>query len=187
MGDAARLFVALELPADARAALAAWRAPLLRDADGALRPVPTASLHMTLCFLGVRPVAEIDAIGAAVETVARGAALGPLAASEAVWLPSRRPRALAVALRDADGALGALQARLADALVAGGWYARERRRFLPHVTVARVRDAVRLGAPAAVPIPPLALSIAASAVALLRSHLGHGPARYESLARVPLA
>ena len=52
-----RLFVALDLPAPARAALAAFRAAA---ADPAIwRPVPDEALHLTLAFLGHRPEADV--------------------------------------------------------------------------------------------------------------------------------
>src|SRR5437588_446428 len=62
--ERARLFVALELPVAARDILARWRAAALRETP-VLRPVPLEHLHVTLCFLGSRPVREIDAIAAA--------------------------------------------------------------------------------------------------------------------------
>ena len=53
-----RLFVALDLPAPARAALAAFRAAA---ADPAVwRPVPDEALHLTLAFLGHRPEADVE-------------------------------------------------------------------------------------------------------------------------------
>ena len=46
----ARLFVALDLPEQVRAGIAAWGRRAL--ADPALRPVGPESLHITLAFLG---------------------------------------------------------------------------------------------------------------------------------------
>ena len=52
-----RLFVALDLPEPARAALAAFRAAA---ADPAVwRPLPDEALHLTLAFLGHRPEADV--------------------------------------------------------------------------------------------------------------------------------
>lgn len=111
---------------------------------------------------------------------------GPTTAAAAVaarWLPRRRPRVLAVELSDPDGALAHLQSTLADRLAAGGWYEPERRRFLPHVTVARVgrgRGDALPGRSGALPDPPAA-SFLISRVSLMRSHLGPGGSRYERL------
>jgi 2'-5' RNA ligase len=50
-GPRARLFLALDLPEPARAAIAAWRDELVSErAD--LRPVRPEALHVTLVFLG---------------------------------------------------------------------------------------------------------------------------------------
>ena len=86
-----RLFVAAELPEDVRAALAAWRPD-----DPALRPVDTAGVHVTLCFLGWVDEARVDAVGAAATACA--APVGELAVREGLWLPPRRPRVLTIAL-----------------------------------------------------------------------------------------
>jgi len=177
----ARLFVALELPACAREALAAWGARCA-DADPALRALREDALHLTLCFLGSRPEEQMAGIGAAVARCAGPAPLLSLAGAE--WLPESRPRVLAVGVRDADGTLGRLRERVAQALVARGRHRLERRRFHPHVTVARVRRGER---PRPVgPEPPDLAELRCDALTLFRSHLGGGPARYEALARVAL-
>jgi RNA 2',3'-cyclic 3'-phosphodiesterase len=176
----ARLFVALDLPEPVVDALLAWRAPLLRDAD-ALRPVPRASLHVTLAFLGWQAEESIPPLSELVDTSAglAGGVAG-LALGAPLWLPRRRPRVLAVALEDRHGQLGALQAQLVEQLVAGRWYEREARPHLPHVTVARVRRDV--GAKARELPPPSALSFDGAAVVLYRSHLSAAGASYEPLA-----
>jgi 2'-5' RNA ligase len=180
--ERARLFVALELPVAARGALARWREGVLRGGRG-LRPVAADSLHVTLCFLGWRAVDEIEAIGAACE-VAASQAPPELSFGDAVWLPARRPRVLAVELDDPGGELAGVQAELSKALQAGGWYAPEPRGFLAHVTVARLGKGAR-ARPRELPAVP-ALDFTAPAVTLLRSRLGPGGAQYEPLRRVEL-
>ena len=179
---AARLFVALELPTAAREALVRWRSEVVGEVRG-LRLVRPEDLHVTLCFLGSRPEHEIDQITATCGAVA-GEPVADSAFGEALWLPPRRPRVLAVALSDPEGAIARMQSVLSSALVAGGWYAPESRPFLAHVTVARVgRDArvrgVDLSAPAG-------SAVCCSRVTLYRSRLGPGGARYEPLASVEL-
>src|SRR5882724_10545658 len=57
----ARLFLALDLPDDLRAALVEWRsAALAGRAD--LRPVAPEALHVTLVFLGYLPEKEIATV-----------------------------------------------------------------------------------------------------------------------------
>jgi 2'-5' RNA ligase len=181
-GATARLFVALELPADAREALVRWRSSVASEVPG-LRPVTPEDLHATLCFLGSRPVGEIEAIAAACG-VAAGEPVVDSAFGEGLWLPARRPRVLAVALSDPDGSLARMQSALSGALVAGGWYAPESRPFLAHVTVARVGRDARVRAVELPPPPEVA--VRCSLVTLYRSRLGSGGARYEPLASVEL-
>jgi 2'-5' RNA ligase len=186
VSDRARLFVALDLPEPVVAALEEWRAPLLAD-ERALRAVAPEALHATLCFLGVQPEAAIPPLGAVVEACAgRVGSASALALGAPLWLPRRRPRVLAIALDDRHGELTALQEGLLGALVDGGWHEPEPRPYLPHVTVARVRGGD--GQPArTLPDAPPELVFDGAALTLYRSHLDPGGARYEALARAPLA
>lgn len=179
----ARLFVALELPARAPEALARWA----RRLEGpALRLVDPAGLHVTLCFLGWREEGEAESIGRlARECVGSPPARVALALGDAAWLPSRRPRVLAVDLSDVEGAAAVLQARVAAALAAGAGYQPEARPFRPHVTVARVRGGARVRARDPLPETP-SLRFRAAAVTLYRSRLSRAGALYEPLARAEL-
>jgi 2'-5' RNA ligase len=181
--ERARLFVALELPAEVRGVLAAWAREHTAGLER-VRPVSLESLHVTLCFLGSRPVAEVAEIGAACRDAVAGLVAAPVTVDDALWLPPRRPRVLTVALDDQEGRLAAVQSALAHALVAGGFYQPETRPFLAHVTVARVQ---REGRPRRAELPaPEHLRFTAERVTLYRSRLGQGPARYEALAGVTL-
>ncbi len=183
---AVRLFVALDLPAAARTALADWGARIAAGQPG-VRAVAADSLHVTLCFIGARPagVLELDRLGAACEIVA-GAGAVELSVEGALVLPPRRPRVLAVELRDSGGALGPIQTALSGRLASLGAYRPERRPFLPHVTVARVRAGGPRLSVADLPEPP-ALSLIGTTVTLYESRLGSGPARYEPWRTVQLA
>jgi RNA 2',3'-cyclic 3'-phosphodiesterase len=179
-----RLFVALELPAEVRQELVRWRerAPGV-GVPPRLRWVTPASLHVTLCFLGWRPVEQIPSIA---QACAVAAACGPaqLTLADPVWLPPRRPRVLAVELRDEADGLARVQGGLSKALEAGGWYEPEKRAFRAHVTVARVPKDARVGR---VALPaPAPLNFTGSQVTLFRSRLSAAGARYESLASVAL-
>ena len=133
----ARLFVALELPEPVRDSLARWGASLAA-ADRGLRPVRAESLHVTLCFLGPRPLDELDAIGAACAEVVGPPAFA-LSTAGVLGLPPRRPRVLAVAIEDRSRGLARLQAAVAGELERIGVHRPERRGFVPHVTIARTR------------------------------------------------
>ena len=178
-----RLFVALELPEGVRTALFTW-AGLVCGAEPGLRQVSVESLHVTLCFLGAVAPEQVDPVRRACQ-VAREFSVVSLATGEALWLPRRRPRVLTVQLEDARGLLGSVQAQLGATLARAGLFTREPRRFVSHVTVARVRGDARR-APVEVPAPP-ALRFAGERIVLYRSHLGGGPARYEALHGVALS
>jgi 2'-5' RNA ligase len=175
-----RLFVAVELPGDVRAAVADWARDAVGD-DPALRLTRDEALHATLAFLGHRPPEEVDAVADAVrEAAGEGVAMR---LGDAAWFDPRRPRVLTVLLRDEEGALATLHGALWSRLEVLG-HERERRRFRPHVTVARVRHGY---APRGLELPqPPRRAFTAEALTLFRSHIGGGPARYEALERVPL-
>jgi 2'-5' RNA ligase len=132
-------------------------------------------LHMTLAFLGEHPEADVPAIEAAVERGLRPA--GELRPRRFLALPRRRPRVVALEYADPTGACAALQAAIAEELVAAGLFEPERRRWLPHVSVARIRR----GEPMPDPSLEDMEAFTPEQVVLYRSHLGRGPARYEAL------
>jgi 2'-5' RNA ligase len=130
----ARLFVALDLPEALRDGIVAWGRRELRDP--ALRVVPPESLHVTLAFLGYvaeKKIGRLGEIVGALETEAPTIELG-----DPVAKPNAR-RARLFALPAASPGAVELQAELQELLVAERLYEPERRKFWPHVTVARVR------------------------------------------------
>ncbi|HEX8714840.1 MAG TPA: RNA 2',3'-cyclic phosphodiesterase [Solirubrobacteraceae bacterium] len=142
MSDAtARLFVAVDPPAAVCRELAAWaRAALGGRGASRARLLGAETMHVTLCFLGHRPVGELEAIAAAVE--ACPAEPVELHVGAPLWLPPRRPRSLALEINDDAGELARLHAGVRDAIAAAIDWQPERRRFRAHVTVARLgRDA----------------------------------------------
>lgn len=175
--------MAVDLPSTARAELVRWgraAAASARASGGQMRLLAPESLHVTMCFLGSRSVEEIDGIAGVLEGAVE--AVGEISLGAPLWLPSRRPRALAVELHDdLQGGLASLQEELARGLVAIGSLEPERRRFRPHVTVARLR--AREAPPErALPATP-ALRFVPSALVLYRSWLGPTEASYEALVR----
>jgi len=201
-GATARLFAAVELPATVREELLAWTQGVAgrrlaragREAPGTLRVLEASSLHLTLCFLGSRPVEEISrATGAIAEALDRHLEDAPeLSLGAPLWLPPKHPRALAVEVRDDSGTLQRLQGALAEALAGAIDWQPERRRFKAHITVARMRaDRARGRSRAGQghdPLPPTPqLRFSAPAVALYRSWLSPHGASYEVIARLSLA
>jgi RNA 2',3'-cyclic 3'-phosphodiesterase len=171
-----RLFVALDLPGEARAALARFRDAA---ADPAIwRPLAEESFHVTLAFLGHRPEEDVERVAGVLGELPPWTA-AELAVADGLLLPPRRARVLTVALADPEGVLGRLQASVSKALAAAGLYEPEARPFRPHVTVARLRSGAR--APRELDAQPEQLAFTAGAVTLYRSRLGRGGAVYEPL------
>jgi len=192
-GVTARLFVAIDPPAPVREELAIWARGAAsglgwRVAGRSGRPLRLLApdlLHMTLCFLGERPVGEIEAIVAALGTC--GAHVGPLSVGAPLWLPPRRPHALAVEIHEAGEDLVRLHEMVSRAISRATAWRRERRRFRAHVTVARMpsgsvpgRRGAR-GEGLSLPATPK-LSFTPQAAVLYRSRLDPAGASYEPIA-----
>jgi RNA 2',3'-cyclic 3'-phosphodiesterase len=192
-GAAARLFVAVDPPAQVREELAEWAREATADwASWAVRRprrprrpprlLKPETMHLTLCFLGSRPVGEISALGTALSLCAEE--VGELSVGAPLWLPPRRPHALAVEVRERSGALAALQAGVRSALEGASAWEPERRRFRPHVTLVRLRDGTAPGGEAGRPLlpPTPKLSFTPEALVLYRSLPAAGGTTYEPLA-----
>jgi RNA 2',3'-cyclic 3'-phosphodiesterase len=183
----ARMFVALDMPDDVRQRLGDWGRRELTDP--ALRPVPAANLHLTLCFLGWMAETQRDRI----ERIVLGLKPRPVAmtfADEPAGKPPRRPGFFAL---DVDSpAAVEVQHELQEALVAAGLYEPEKRPFWPHLTVARVKTKRGSRRPLAVKRRPgrlpgdLVHTFGSVRVALYRSNLRPEGAQYVSLASMDL-
>lgn len=187
----ARLFVAIDPPAAMREQLAAW-ARLAVAAMGAsgragaargVRLLEPETMHLTLCFIGSRPVEEIETIAAALEGLT--ASTGELSLGAPLWLPPRNPRSLALGIHDRHGELTALHEVVQAALEGAIDWQPERRRFRGHVTVARLgrerSRGRRAGVGEQVPPPTPPLSFVPTEVVLYRSWLAAAGASYEAL------
>ena len=174
----------MDLPAAARAELAAWRADALGGRDD-LRLVDEATLHVTLAFLGWMPEKQIPRIIELTRGAIPGGAPPVLAALGVKPLPPRRPRLFALDLSDAGERAVAVQAAISDALAAERLYQPEKRPFWPHITLARVKRNAFAPPLESGPSPP-AEPWQAAAVTLYRSTLLPQGARYDALERIPL-
>jgi len=166
-----RLFLALQLPPATVDAIVAWQGEALADGPG-VRAVARENLHITLAFLGHRPAAELEPIAGALREAAEAAEPARL-----TLRGYRETRSVGMlTFDDEDGRAGALAADLHGRLEALGVYEPERRRWLPHVTVARFRERPRLQ-PALPELKPFVPSDAAAYLSRLRP----GGAQYEVL------
>jgi 2'-5' RNA ligase len=134
-----RTFVAISLPERLKEQLEALRGELRRcGAD--VRWVAPSSMHLTLKFLGEilpRDFGDID------EVLQKIAASAPPTGARVRGMGSfphlRRPRVIWVGVEPDDDRLAALQASVEAGFQEIG-FAREKRRFNPHLTVGRVRS-----------------------------------------------
>jgi 2'-5' RNA ligase len=171
-----RLFCAFTLPAAVRAELAAWLCELPR---GTARLVAEESLHVTLAFLGPRPVGDVLSIAGAIR-----ASLS-IIDQPPVFRPVRYRETRSVGmliLEDEHQRAGRVAADLHGRLEGLGVYRREARPWLPHVTVLRFRRPPRLQT-----APPDLASFSPSGAAVYHSLPRRGGARYEVLDSVSLA
>ncbi|HEU6443597.1 MAG TPA: RNA 2',3'-cyclic phosphodiesterase [Gaiellaceae bacterium] len=169
-----RLFCALRLPEDTLERLVRWQAEHVRDGG---RIVGREHLHITLAFLGWTPASRLDEVADALRAAAAGA--GELVFTT---LRYRETRSVGmVVLQDETGEGGRLAERLFDGVERLGVYERERRPWLPHVTVLRFRSPPRLDPP----VPDLG-AFRPSDAAVYMSALRPSGAQYEVLESVPL-
>ena len=166
----------------------------LRDTGiGGLRPVRPEGVHLTLKFLGDVPADRISAIGDATGKAAARHAPFALSLSGVGAFPGgRAPRVLWAGIVGDLDRLAALQASV-DGCLAELGFARERRSFNPHLTLARLRDSASTEDRARaldvlkVAQPREESSFEVDGVALFQSTLGPGGAVYRRLSRAPLA
>ena len=169
--DRIRLFLALEVPEDISAALARWgRRHLTRGR------VPE-SFHVTLAFLGTQPRSALAPITELL--CSEAAATEPFELDIVRYRETRSVGMLVLA--DPSGRATSLADRVQTGLERLGVYERERRRWLPHVTVLRFRERPRLDPPL-----PAVAAVAPSEAAALLSRLRPTGAHYEILESCPL-
>ena len=162
-----RLFFGIRLPGDTARSLEGWQE---RKLAGAGRIVPPEHLHVTLAFLGHRPRDELDALTAALRDAA-------VVAQRPRFTVQRYRETRSVAmlvLRDEDERATVFAEDLQARLERLGAYMRERRPWLPHVTVLRFREQPRLR-----PEPPDLPPFSPSDAALYHSVLLPSGAQYE--------
>lgn len=180
-----RLFVALDIPEDVRAAIREVVQPL-RAKWPRIRWTRPEGQHVTLKFLGEVGEERLEIILSV---------LAPLRSCEPVTMNFHgigffphpgRPRVLSAGV-EGSANLQPLAAEVEGALVAAGFPA-EQRAFRPHLTLARFRpedDTTRLREKLAANADAKFGSATASEFILFRSRLKPGGAEYTALERFP--
>lgn len=134
-----RLFIAVELPDDVKTALTGLQR-VLRPYFVEATWVRPEGLHLTLKFLGDTPEDRIPMIRDACERAVRPfSAFSMELRGIGVFPDWRRPRVLWVGVQTAVETLGALQAAVERAVEPLG-YPPETRPFVPHLTLARIKQ-----------------------------------------------
>jgi 2'-5' RNA ligase len=191
LNEEPRLFVAVPLCEDARAAVAdvVERIRATEPAGRGVRWVRLDGLHITLRFLGPTPAARVPDVATAIARAAPTRSPFTIRiAGAGSFPPVGRPRTLWLDLDRGVDELGELASRLDDELAVAGWE-REHRPFRAHLTLARA-DGVRAG-----PATVAALEAAAADLAIespiermvvFESITGEGRARYVEHAEASL-
>lgn len=185
-----RLFIAVPLPAPARAAIEELVAAVRLAPEPAagerrdprdVRWVRMDGLHVTLRFIGPTDARRLDAARAAVQAAAAGFERFEVGLAGAGAFPNLgRPRVLWLGLSRGLEPLNELTGRLARALAEHGW-PHDDRPVRPHLTLAR-SDGVAAGSQVAARLVAAAaefeLGWSADRLVLFESQTGGGPARY---------
>ena len=189
MDKRVRTFVAVRLSSATQNRLHAAATKLAGD-EGALHPTPAADLHLTLQFLGYTHQEDITPIGHALDEALEE--VPPIFASFVglgAFPDAARARVVWAGIpEDEGGAEVSALARTIGRVMREVGYRPEKRRFHPHVTIARVRRR---------PPEPFALKLAEasqldlggemlSEVKLILSDSGQRPYHYIDLTTVEL-
>ena len=174
-----RCFVAVPireaLRADLRTLVDSWR-----DLDG-LRWTDPDGWHITLAFLGPIHAASVPVLTERLTSVAVQSAMSFPTGGLGAFPTPARARVAWHGVEDTDGRLARLASDVARALDL-----RVTQPFRAHITLGRSRrrpvDLRTWLASASAPESVLEVD----RIALMRSHIGGGPARYETLGTIPL-
>ncbi len=135
-----RLFIAIELPAEAQMAL--------RNVQRALPKLPAvrwtnpANIHLTLQFLGDYPAARVETLLNALRSAESNPPFELTLATIGAFPNLKRPRIIWAGVTGDTAALTALHRAVVSATAALG-FAAEKRPFKPHLTLGRVKPWAR--------------------------------------------
>jgi len=184
-----RVFCAVEIPEQVRQ-LALRHIVRLREAvpDAKASWSRDANLHLTLKFLGEIPQVSVPDISTAASRAVTGLAPFSVHVEHTRVFPEHgKPRVLWIGINDLSGKLVELHTRLEDEAAQTG-FAREGRRFQPHLTLARLRQPrhARTLADAHQQIKFETVSIAVSELLVIRSELSNEGSKYTVISQHPL-
>ena len=187
-----RAFVAIPLPAEILAGITDIRRQLKSVCCGdSVRWVAPDYIHLTLRFLGLMPIASLPELESALRRACSTAGPFQLLPDGIGAFPTlNRPRVLWLGLSGDLEDLGTLQHLVLRETV--GWGTHKDRKFHPHLTLARIKDARAAGVREVVEkvrsvVKPRFAPWRVEAVHLMQSELAPSGARHSELATIPLA
>jgi RNA 2',3'-cyclic 3'-phosphodiesterase len=185
-----RVFYAIDLPEPVRQRLAE-HTRRLREAVPEAQASWTRpeNVHLTLKFLGEIPTSRAERLSLAASLATEGLEPFKISIEQAGVFPEHGPpRVLWIGLRDQQGKLGRLQARLDDECAEAG-FPKEKRPFHPHLTLARLRKPQHARTLASVhkdmEFGPVEMIV--SELLVIRSELSSAGSKYSTISRHPLS
>jgi len=178
-----RSFISLDLPLSLKHELSG-HAKLIagQDKRQKIRWLPPENYHLTLVFLGEIESVKISALQLALERKLESTKAVPLTISAITPFPFSRPR-IAAALVERTAEMLRLQSDVANCVRKCG-ITPERRRFVPHVTLGRLKP--RAGKTINFQAMNILLSGFADSVTLFQSELTQDGAIHTALVEFPL-
>lgn len=139
-----RSFIAIELPDEVKSGLGRLRNELERAEHIYVKWVSPEGIHLTLKFLGNIPSAQVAEISRAMKEASQGISPFHLEISGLGVFPNpKQPRVLWVGIGGETAKLSKLQQNIDASLTPFG-FIKEERSFMPHLTLARIRQGATL-------------------------------------------
>jgi RNA 2',3'-cyclic 3'-phosphodiesterase len=177
-----RCFLAVELDASVRHAIAHTCAPLERELDA--RWTPADNLHLTLKFMGELAQSAVERLAEQVAArLARSPSFEVTLEGLGAFPSARAANVFWLGVSRGNGALARV-ARKLDVAAARFGVPRERRPFQAHLTLARLREPMPI--PLERLVAPGPFQLAVERVTLFESRLSESGARHIPLARLQL-
>ena len=179
MEPVGRLFVAVPLTDEVRAALAAHITGAGSDRGLPGKPVPPPNWHVTMRFLGPTDRVAYERFLAALTEAERGEPFTISFGGLGAFPRPARATVLWLAVERGVDRLERLAALSEQAAQQAG-FAPEERPFHAHLTLSRIRPHQDVR-PLLERVSPFPMSLPVDRLVVFRSHLGRGGARYEEL------
>jgi 2'-5' RNA ligase len=141
-GEQVRSFIAIELPRNIRKELEQIQYKIKQGGYTGIKWVNPEGIHVTLKFLGNISSEQIIEISKVLEEATQEMSLFHLEIASLGAFPNlRQPRVLWVAINGEIAKLSRLQQRI-DSLLTSCGFLKESRPFVPHLTLARLKDSI---------------------------------------------